>query len=128
MLVAEGRITSRNWDLYDTRHVVCRPARLTPEALKAGYDRAYRDFYTWRNVAQAALTHDSAKHRAKHFFYEAGWKKFEPLWDLVIKTRRLSVMTPLLEGVLSKVTRQQTTLANVSGQAKGVSGVEAPTP
>lgn len=125
---AEGRITSRNWDLYDTRHVVCRPARLTPEALKAGYDRAYRDFYTWRNVAQAALTHDSAKHRAKHFFYEAGWKKFEPLWDLVIKTRRLSVMTPLLEGVLSKVTRQQTTLANVSGQAKGVSGVEAPTP
>ena len=25
----QGRITTRNWDLYDTRHVVYRPARLT---------------------------------------------------------------------------------------------------
>jgi radical SAM superfamily enzyme YgiQ (UPF0313 family) len=100
---AAGRITSRDWDLYDTRHVVYRPARLTPEALKAGYDRAYRDFYGWRNIGRAALAHDTAKHRAKHFFYAAGWKKFEPLWDLVIKGRRLRAMTPLLEGVLSKV-------------------------
>jgi radical SAM superfamily enzyme YgiQ (UPF0313 family) len=100
---AAGRITTRDWDLYDTRHVVYRPARLTPEALKAGYDRAYRDFYGWRNIGRAALAHDTAKHRAKHFFYAAGWKKFEPLWDLVIKSRRLRAMTPLLEGVLSRV-------------------------
>lgn len=107
-LEAEGRITSSNWDRYDTRHVVYRPARLTPDELKTGYDRAYRDFYGWQNIGRAALTHESAKHRAKHFFYAAGWKKFEPLWDLMIKTKRLAVMTPLLEGVLSKVTRQQT--------------------
>jgi hypothetical protein len=37
-------------------------------------------------------------------FYAAGWKKFEPLWDLVIRAKRLAMMTPLLEGVLSKVT------------------------
>jgi len=104
-LAAQGRITSHDWDRYDTRHVVYRPARLEPEALKAGYDRAYRDFYAWRNIARGALVHESAKHRAKHFFYAAGWKKFEPLWDAVIKTRRLAAMTPLLEGVLSRVTR-----------------------
>lgn len=98
-----GRITSRDWDLYDTRHVVYRPARLTPEALEAGYRRAYRDFYGWGNIARGAMTHETAKHRAKHFFYAAGWKKFEPLWDLAIKTRRLARMTPLLEAVLSKV-------------------------
>jgi radical SAM superfamily enzyme YgiQ (UPF0313 family) len=102
-LAAQGRITSRNWDLYDTRHVVYRPARLSAEALKAGYDRAYRDFYGWANIARGSLTHASTKHRAKHFFYAAGWKKFEPLWDLVIKSRRLAAMTPLLEAVLSKV-------------------------
>lgn len=99
----EGRITSRNWDLYDTRHVVYRPARLAPEALEAGYNRAYRDFYGWQNIAQGALTHDSLKHKAKHFFYAAGWKKFEPLWDLAIKARRLDTLTPLLEAVLAKV-------------------------
>ena len=103
-LTAAGRITSQNWDLYDTRHVVFRPARLTPEQLETGYHRAYRDFYGWGNITRAARAHDSAKHRAKHVFYAAGWKKFEPLWDVVIKTRRLALMTPLLEGVLSKVT------------------------
>ena len=104
-LAAQGRITCTDWDRYDTRHVVYRPAKLTPEALKAGYDRAYRDFYGWRSIARGALAHDSRKHQAKHFFYAAGWKKFEPLWDLAIKARRLGAMTPLLEAVLSKVTR-----------------------
>src|SRR4249919_2114397 len=33
----QGRIATRNWDLYDTRHVVYRPARLTPAAIEAGY-------------------------------------------------------------------------------------------
>lgn len=102
-LAASGRLTSWNWDDYDTRHVVYRPARLTPEQLKAGYDRAYSRFYQWGNIVRGALTHGSARHQAKHFFYAAGWKKFEPLWDLVIKLRRLGDMTPLLEGVLSKV-------------------------
>ena len=35
--------STRDWDLYDTRHVVYRPARLTPEQLKRGYDWAYRE-------------------------------------------------------------------------------------
>jgi radical SAM superfamily enzyme YgiQ (UPF0313 family) len=101
-----GRITTRDWDLYDTRHVVYRPARLTPAALKRGYDWAYHEFYRWSNIARGSLSHGSVKHQAKHFFYAAGWKKFEPLWDLVIRARRLSAMTPVLEGVLSKVTAE----------------------
>jgi radical SAM superfamily enzyme YgiQ (UPF0313 family) len=99
-----GRLTSDNWDDYDTRHVVYRPARLSARQLKDGYDRAYREFYTWENIVAGAAVHGSFKHAAKHFFYAAGWKKFEPLWDVVIKARMLSNMTPLLEGVLSKVT------------------------
>ena len=49
---AAGRILTRDWDLYDTRHVVYRPARLTPEALKDGYDWAYREFYRWSSIAR----------------------------------------------------------------------------
>lgn len=101
---AEGRIVTRDWDLYDTRHVVYRPARLSPVALKDGYDWAYREFYRWSSIARGAWSHGSVKHRAKHFFYAAGWKKFEGLWDAVIRARELRRMTPVLEGVLSKVT------------------------
>jgi radical SAM superfamily enzyme YgiQ (UPF0313 family) len=105
---AAGRLLTRNWDLYDTRHVVYRPARLTPSQLKDGYDWAYREFYRWSSIARASLSHGSVKHQTKHFFYATGWKKFEPLWDVVIRARQLRWMTPLLEGVLSKVTADRT--------------------
>jgi radical SAM superfamily enzyme YgiQ (UPF0313 family) len=101
---AERRIEIYDWDFYDTRHVVYRPARLTARALKEGYDWAYREFYRWPSIVRGSLAHGSVKHQAKHFFYAAGWKKLERLWDLVIRARQLSAMTPVLEGVLSKVT------------------------
>jgi radical SAM superfamily enzyme YgiQ (UPF0313 family) len=100
----EGRMVTRDWNLYDTRHVVYKPARLRPEALKAGYDWAYEEFYRWGSIARASVQHGSLKHQAKHFFYAAGWKKFEPVWDLLIRARRLNQVTPVLEGVLSRVT------------------------
>ena len=102
-----GRITTRDWTLYDTRHVVYQPARLRPQELKEGYDWAYREFYRWGAIAKASLYHGSLKHQAKHFFYASGWKKFEPLWDLVIRLKQLNWMTPLLEGVLSRVSRSE---------------------
>jgi radical SAM superfamily enzyme YgiQ (UPF0313 family) len=103
-MVSQGRIVSSNWDLYDTRHVVYRPARITPERLKHGYDWASREFYRWNSIARASLCHSILKHQAKHFFYAAGWKKFEPLWDFAIRLRQLRHVTPLLEAVLSKIT------------------------
>ena len=102
---AAGRIITENWDLYDTRHVVYSPARLQPEVLKEGYDWAYREFYRWPSIARASLAHGTVKHQAKHFFYAAGWKKFERVWGVVIRARQLGMMTPVLEAVLSKVTQ-----------------------
>lgn len=99
----QGRILTRNWDHYDTRHVVFKTARLSSEQLETGYHNAYQDFYSWSNILKASLGHDSLKHQLKHLVYSAGWKKFEPLWNLVIKSRRLNHMLPLLESILSKV-------------------------
>ncbi len=104
-MVREGRMLTRDWTLYDTRHVVYRPALLKPEVLKAGYDWAYREFYRWGSIARASLHHGTVKHQAKHFFYASGWKRFELLWDLLIRARQLTRVTPILEGVLSRVTR-----------------------
>src|SRR6266853_1972526 len=106
-MLEQGRIVTRNWDLYDTRHVVFQPARLKPEALKTGYDWAYREFYRWSSIARASMSHGTVKHQAKHFFYASGWKKFEPLWNFMIRARQLGCMTPLLEAVLSKVSQSE---------------------
>jgi len=39
---AEERIISRNWEDYDTMHVVFRPAKMSPQELYDGFRRAYR--------------------------------------------------------------------------------------
>jgi radical SAM superfamily enzyme YgiQ (UPF0313 family) len=104
-LAAQGRITSANWDLYDTRHAVYRPARMTAQALEAGYGRAYEDFYRWRAIFRGAWAKDDWQGRLRHIAYAGGWKKFEPLWDGVIRARRVASMLPLLEAILSRPDR-----------------------
>src|SRR5256886_1602772 len=42
---SEDRLLHRDWDLYDTRHVVFKPARLLPRELEDGYWRACRGVY-----------------------------------------------------------------------------------
>ncbi|MBK8027326.1 MAG: B12-binding domain-containing radical SAM protein [Chloroflexi bacterium] len=98
---AEGRLVTSDWDLYDTRHVVYQPAQISPEALEAGYWRAYRDFYRWGSIFQGAAAKESLKGKLRHVAYAGGWKKFEPLWDMVIRARRVTRMLPVLEAVLS---------------------------
>ena len=102
-MAEQDRIVTRNWDLYDTRNVVYRPSCMSPEELKRGYDWAYEEFYRWTNIFQAASAHHSVKHQMKHFFYSAGWKKFERAWDLVIRVKQLSQLRPVLEAVLAPV-------------------------
>ncbi len=68
-----------------------------------------RSFYTQRvddALAEIALVHGTIKHKATHFFYAAGWKKFEAAWNTVIRAGQLSRMTPLFEAVLSRVTAE----------------------
>jgi radical SAM superfamily enzyme YgiQ (UPF0313 family) len=117
----EGRITTSDWDLYDTRHVVYRPARMTPTQLEDGYHWGYDEFYRWSSIARASFTHGSLKHQTKHFFYAAGWKKFERAWNLVIRARRLAMMTPLLEAVLSRVTSRDASPVSACSQPSSVS-------
>lgn len=98
-----GRILTRNWDLYDTRHVVYQTTHLSAAELEAGYNWSYKEFYSWNNILDASMKHDSVKHKLKHLFYTGGWKKFEPMWNFIIKTGGLNRMLPLLESILSKV-------------------------
>jgi radical SAM superfamily enzyme YgiQ (UPF0313 family) len=99
----QGRILHRQWNLYDTRQVVYQPKKLSAEKLEKGYWWAYKEFYSWKNIFRSSLQHEKIRHVIKHFAYAGGWKKFEPLWNFMIKTKQLNNMLPLLESILSKV-------------------------
>jgi radical SAM superfamily enzyme YgiQ (UPF0313 family) len=98
---AEGRIRHREWDLYDTHHAVFEPRQMSPAELEAGYRRAYRDFYRWGSILHGAAAKADWRGGARHAAYAVGWKKCEPLWDLLIRARRVSRGLPLLERVLA---------------------------
>lgn len=102
-----GRILHYNWDQYDTRQVVYKTVGLTADELKEGYDWAYKSFYSWKNIYKASMQHDNLRHMIKHFTYAGGWKKFEPMWNFIIKTQGLNKMLPILESILSKVNKKQ---------------------
>lgn len=97
-----GRITSENWDRYNTREVVYSPKSMTAGELKSGYDYACRSFYSWEGILRSSLAHSGNPSRmVRQFCYSAGWKKFEPLWNMAIKMKQLRVARPLLEAILS---------------------------
>lgn len=120
---AQGRILHRNWDLYDTRHAVFQPARMSPAQLEAGYWRAYRDFYGWSNIARSASAHESLSAGLRHFAYTAAWKKFEPLWDLLLRARRVALARPALETVLNGVSGRRP--ANAGPAAAPEAGLQS---
>ena len=98
----EARILHRNWDLYDTRHTVFQPRLLTPAKLESGYWKAYKDFYRWGSILRGASSKHGMSGQLRHIAYAAGWKKFEPLWDFIIRLRRVTALLPLLEAILSE--------------------------
>ncbi len=101
-LERQGRLRHRDWDLYDTRHAVFQPARMSPEELERGYWRAYRDFYRFGSILRGAATKPTLAGHLRHAAYAIGWKKCEPLWDLLIRARCVARARPFLETVLQK--------------------------
>ena len=68
-----------------------RRLRMSPEQLEAGYWRAYRDYYRWRAIARGAAGQDTVRAAAaRHLAYAGGWKRLEPMWDLVIRSSALA--------------------------------------
>ncbi len=100
-LQQQNRLTSLDWDRYDTRHAVFSPGRMSTEQLESGYRRAYREFYAWENIFKTTVLQKSLPYKIRHFAFKAAWKKLEPFWDLVVRLKSVSTFTPVLETVLS---------------------------
>src|SRR5439155_282155 len=63
--------------------------------------RAYREFYRWRAVWRSSSRQPTLPQRARHLAYAGAWKHFEPVWDVLIRSRRVNAALPLLEATLA---------------------------
>ncbi len=54
-LESEGRIFTRDWDLYDGQHVVFHPARMGIEDLARGTEMAWKIAYSFSGIARRLL-------------------------------------------------------------------------
>jgi radical SAM superfamily enzyme YgiQ (UPF0313 family) len=99
-ITAQGRLLSRDWNRYDTRHALFQPAHMTATQLEAGYWQAYRDFYNWSSIMASAWAKPGFPDRLRHLAYTGAWKKAEPIWDWIVRKGYLPKFLPLLETVL----------------------------
>jgi radical SAM superfamily enzyme YgiQ (UPF0313 family) len=108
---AEGRLLHHDWSRYDTRQAVFAPARLTPAELDEGYRWAYREFYRWASIARGAATKGTLRGGLRHAAYAGGWKKFEGMWNLLIRAgqvgRARTVLETVLLGAMSRRARRE---------------------
>ena len=58
-LLAEGRILTKNWELYDGQHVVFRPKRMSVPELEQGTQAAWKHAYSLRSIC-ARVRHSPA--------------------------------------------------------------------
>jgi len=85
-LEREGRILTRNWELYDAQHVVFQPAHMSPQQLQRGTEQAWRYSYSFRSIGRrlastgaplpvGVVTNLGYRHYAHnlHRFYHCDW-------------------------------------------------------
>ncbi len=51
-LASEGRILTRNWELYDGQHVVFQPRQMSVDELYAGHERVWKSVYRYSAIAR----------------------------------------------------------------------------
>ena len=49
-LEAEGRILTKNWELYDAQHVVFQPKHMSVQQLQEGIEAAWKHAYSWNSI------------------------------------------------------------------------------
>ncbi len=103
-LEQEGRILTRNWELYDGQHVVFQPAQMTVAELQNGTEAAWKHAYSWGNVARrlrhtAAPWHVSLLTNLGYRYYAHHLKQFYTCDWMTPPLRQREVPPPALVGV-----------------------------
>lgn len=102
-LESEGRILTKDWELYDGQHVVFQPRGMSVKELAEGHERAWKKVYRWSSIAKrlwvarnfqplaitANLGYRFYAHNL-HRFYTCDW----PIQSLPPRTRISPVVRP----------------------------------
>ena len=114
----EGRLLHRNWDLYDTGHVVFRPRHMSVAQLAEGYAWCYRRLFSSANIwrRRPADWRAVAPYLAMSYLY----KRSNRLWHLLIKHRLThKVWSPLVEWTRRRHLRFRERLAERGDVGRG---------
>lgn len=112
---AEGRLLHKNWDLYDTGHVVFRPRHMTPDELAAGYDRCYRRLFSARSIWRRRPRRPSEV--PSYLVMSYLYKRANLLWPWLIRARWThAVWRPFVEAARYRHLRFRRRLAQRGGE------------
>jgi radical SAM superfamily enzyme YgiQ (UPF0313 family) len=120
-LEKENRILNRNWNRYDTAHVVFQPKNMTPKALQSGYEWCYRKMFSLRSILRRCPRNvgEILPYLAMSLLY----KRSNFLWPLLIQHRLTHLIWhPFLERSRKRHLRSRKRLE----QGHPVSGVITP--
>jgi radical SAM superfamily enzyme YgiQ (UPF0313 family) len=95
-LDAQGRILHRDWDRYDTAHVVFRPKNVSCEELDRGYAWCYDELFSHASIWKRRPSDSGAvlAYLAMSYLY----KRSNRFWHLLIRHRLTAAMwRPLIE-------------------------------
>jgi radical SAM superfamily enzyme YgiQ (UPF0313 family) len=95
-LESQGRILHRDWDKYDTAHVVFQPKHMSCEQLEHGYAWCYETLFSHRSIWRRRPADRKAvlAYLAMSYLY----KRSNRFWHLLIKHRLTgAVWRPLIE-------------------------------
>lgn len=91
----EGRLLHRNWEKYDTAHVVFRPKLMTEEELELGYDWLYRRLFSMGSIWKRRPMQGAAV--LPYLGMSLLYKRSNRLWHFLIKHRLVHVVwSPLV--------------------------------
>ncbi len=111
----QDRLLHREWELYDTAHVVFRPARMTPDELAEGYAWCYERLFShgsiWRR--RPGDWRAVAPYLAMAYLY----KRSNRLWRFLIRHELTAeVWSPLVEWTRRRHVRFRRRLARSAGE------------
>ena len=116
----EGRILTKNWELYDGQHVVFQPAQMSVGELQHGNEMAWKHTYSWGNIGRR-LRHTAAPRYVAmmtnfgYRYYAHRLHKFYTCdWMLIPEWARLGRRTQSLPQSTIESTSVPTTLERIS--------------
>jgi len=115
---SEGRILHRNWDQYDTAHVVFQPRHMSAAQLQHGYAWCYDTLFSHRSIwaRRPADAHAVLPYLAMSYLY----KRSNRFWRFLIRHELTgAVWRPLIEHSRARHLRYRRRLAQAAAHGSG---------